>query len=103
MSRAKRSRYDELAEGARALGEPEIRATLRQLARDPRFAAVVAWLSRYQESWARTVSSQVLAADHGKLAHASGSLHALQLLQGSLRVLLEERKESALSRQSPES
>ena len=71
---------------------------LRELARDPRFAAVLAWLDRNNAAWQASVSQQRLADSHGKLAHAAGSLYAVSLLKNQLAALLEPKTESALQR-----
>jgi hypothetical protein len=39
----------------------------------------------------QAVTSQKLASDHGKLAHAAGSLYALQILLGQLHNLKADR------------
>lgn len=82
-------RFEELRVASRDLQPLEIREMMLQLSRDPRFAAVFAWLEAYREEWAKTVSSQKLAADHGKLAHTAGCLHALLVLEGSLHGILQ--------------
>jgi len=83
--------YEELSEAGRKLGEKRVYEQIRELARDPRFAAVAAWLDRNEAAWAATVSSQGMARDHGKLAHAAGSLHAVQVLRGQLMTALGKR------------
>jgi hypothetical protein len=80
--------YHDHETAGRTLTPAQVNAQLIELARDPRFAAVVAWLDRNHVSWSGTVSKQPLAGQHGQLAHAAGSLHALQVLQGQLMGLL---------------
>jgi hypothetical protein len=70
---------------------------IRQLAADDRFAAVVALVIQLQDDWDATASSQALAACHGKLAHAAGSKHAMNVLRGRLQILLSgERQDPAV-------
>jgi len=83
--------YDELSEAGRKLGERQVYDQIKELARDPRFAAVAAWLDRNEAAWAATAASQAMAKDHGKLAHAAGSLHAVQVLRGQLMTALGKR------------
>ena len=83
--------YDELSEAGRKLGERQVYDQIKELARDPRFAAVAAWLDRNEAAWAATAASQTMAKEHGKLAHAAGSLHAVQVLRGQLMTALGKR------------
>jgi hypothetical protein len=47
----KRTRYDELELAALDMTDVEVHEGLRQLSRDDRFAAVVAWLARTEHAW----------------------------------------------------
>lgn len=85
----KRTRWLDLVELSRGMDPVEAQAQIRSLAADQRFAAVVAWLRSKEEAWAATVASQGMAAEHGKLAHAAGSLYCCQALSGSLRQIVE--------------
>lgn len=85
-------RYIELMEQARALAPEQINVQLRGLATDPRFAALVAWLEGNRESWVIEVTKQNRAGDHGQLAHAAGSLHAIEILRGQLMQAIEKPK-----------
>ncbi len=58
----------------------QLNDTLRALTMDERFAAVLAWLDRNRDAFVAAGSKQNLAGDHGKLAHAQGSVHAMNLL-----------------------
>ena len=73
----------------------QIEAQLRSLLCTPQAPALVAWLERYNADWSQTMTSQKLAGDHGKLAHAAGSTYALQLLLASLRQVLEAKGRKA--------
>lgn len=70
----------------------QIRTAVRSLSQDPRFAGLVAWIDRYHASWTTTASNQSLADSHGRLAHAAGSLHALEILRTGLKAIVDGRK-----------
>jgi hypothetical protein len=82
--------YAELKSAADRLTASQVDAQLRSLAAQPQFPALIAWLDRYGDSWADTMTNQALAKDHGKLAHAAGSTYALRILQQSLRNIIEK-------------
>lgn len=84
-------KYDELAERGRGLGVWEVEALLLSLAGDERFPAVVEWLRLQRLEFELTAALPQLAAEHGKLAHASGGLHALITLEAKLRGVVEAR------------
>lgn len=69
--------------------EKDVKESLRQLARDVRFAAVVSVLLRYERAWSSAVSDQAIATDHGKLAHAAGSLYGLRVLQQAMAGIID--------------
>ncbi len=96
--------YEELMEAGRRLTPKQVEGQLRELARDDRFAAVLAWLERNHRAWVASVSDQRLAKDHGALAHASGSLHALELLTAQLQTTLATSggKRQSLSEMGPD-
>lgn len=85
-------RYLELMEQARTLTAEQIAPQLRALATDVRFVALVAWLEGNRESWVIEVTKQNRAGDHGQLAHAAGSLHAIEVLRGQLMQAIEKPK-----------
>jgi hypothetical protein len=87
-------RFNEHAEAGRKLSAKQVDGQIRQLGRDPRFGAVVAWLQRNEEAWSAATSQQEMAANHGKLAHAGGSLYAVRLLQAQLITLLDRPEKS---------
>lgn len=74
---------------ARTLNAKAALEELRQLGNDRRFAAVVYLLEQHRESWAKAVADQKLAASHGNLAHAAGSLLALQRIESDLTSRLQ--------------
>lgn len=76
--------FSEHLDNSRAMTLPQMDNLLRTLGRDERFAAVVGWLERNREAFVKAGSRQDLAADHGKLAHAQGSVHALHVLTAQL-------------------
>jgi hypothetical protein len=82
------TRYEELSDAGRALTTEQVEAQVRVLARDPRFAALVALLERNHAAWAQAVSDQRICESHGKLAHAAGSLRALEVLRGQIAALV---------------
>lgn len=81
--------YQDLLENARAMEPGEADAWLRLLLTEPRFVAVVNWIDRNRESFAMAVSDQARAAEHGRLAHAAGSLHAMHVLAAQLANILK--------------
>jgi hypothetical protein len=88
-------RYIELMEAARKLTPEQVNKQLAELARDPRFAAVVGWLEGNREAWVIEVTKQGRAESHGQIAHAAGSLHAVEILRGQLLQTLEKPKRKA--------
>lgn len=64
----------------RKLSEKQIAQSIRILAAEPRFDAVVQLLDRNREAWAAAACDQKIADSHGKIAHAAGSLHAVNLI-----------------------
>ena len=74
------------------LSPPGVDNILKVLGRDQRFCAVVAWLERNREAFINAGSRQELAGDYGKLAHAQGSVHAMNLLAAQLANLLAPAK-----------
>jgi len=90
--------YQDLLNKARALKPEEINGNLLSLMGDARFAAVVAWLEANREEFVALGSSQKLSKEHGPLAHCQGSIHALRVLEGQLKHLLDPRP----PRRSPE-
>lgn len=83
--------YEEHLKRAWSLSPKQAREELVQIARDQRFAAVVAFIEAHRLSWSQAVGAQSMASDHGKLAHAAGSLHATDRLIGELRTRLRGR------------
>lgn len=67
---------------------------LRCLSGDERFPAMVKFMSDAEKSWADAVAMQQLAHEHGKLAHAAGSLHSVQRLRTYLSSILRGRNET---------
>lgn len=71
---------------------PERRAKmLSALAADPRFPALVSLLEDLREGYVRAFSHQKMAAHPGNLAHAAGSIHALDTLTQHLQEALRPR------------
>jgi len=86
------SRFEELHRQAREMSPKEWTAQLHSLARDPRFAAVLAFVESQYNGWVDTAASQKLSYHHGPLAHAQGSVYAIKSLRGALRVLVNEKE-----------
>lgn len=82
-------RWDEMANKAKELSERDIRVRVRSLASDERFVALVALVERDIDQFAAAACAQNMASDHGKLAHANGSSHALRVLRGQLAACIE--------------
>ena len=76
--------YAEMQQAGRKLKANVISAQLRQLALDPCFVAMVAWIDRNVDAWQQTFAGQQLAGKNGELAHAAGSLHTILLLRAQL-------------------
>lgn len=89
------------ADGAR-LTRAQVTTHMRNMASDPRFAAFVAWLGAYEEDWLAASTSQKLAGDHGKMAHAAGSAYALRLLLRDLQCVVDKPARSSQQGLEPE-
>ena len=87
--------FDELLEAGRRMSAPEHQASLKALAGDPRFAALLAELEERALSYARAGASQTFAAHHGPMAHGMGSFHALDQFLGQLRQIVTARPKPA--------
>jgi hypothetical protein len=72
-----RGTYARAMAEAKTMDPQEMAATLRLLAMDPRFAAVLAFLWMRRESYVKSASAQKFATHHGVLAHGMGSVNAL--------------------------
>lgn len=96
------SKFANLMEAGRELSPVQVAAQIRALANDPRFAAVLALVERHHRSYTRAVGNQALAADHGKLAHCGGSVHASELLLASLQAAIEAKPKRRGQQQQPE-
>lgn len=83
-------KFADLQREATRLTAKQVPDNLRVLAQDPRFPALLAWLEGNRREWGRCVTSQAIAKDHGKLAHAAGSLYALDVLLAQLQTTLEK-------------
>ena len=81
--------YKEHVAAADKFTEGQIAGQIGELARDPRFSAIIGWMERNISSWGGAVSAQSLADSHGRLAHAAGSLHAIHVLRGQLINLVD--------------
>lgn len=91
----KRTRYEDLKLAGDELTSDELWEGIRQLARDDRFAAVVAWLERSEAAWTLQAGASENALEHGKLASIAGSLGALVRLKAQLREKLRKPKDTA--------
>jgi len=80
--------YDAHIDALRAFEPGEMNGLIQSLGNDDRFCAVVGWLERNREAFINEGSRQALASDHGKLAHAQGSVHAINVLRAQLAALL---------------
>lgn len=76
--------YQEHLAAARQLRPEDIEALLNTLGQDEKFCAVIAWLERNRDAFVSAGSRQDLSGDHGRLAHAQGSVHALHTLMAQL-------------------
>lgn len=89
------SRFTNLQAASRLLTEKQMHAGIRSLAAHPSFPALIHWLEVNERAWSSAVSGQGLAAEHGKLAHAAGSLYGLQVLVGQLQSVVDKQISSA--------
>lgn len=64
----------------RRLTEKQIAQSIRMISSEPRFDALVQLLDRNREAWAQAAADQKIADSHGKIAHAAGSLYAVNLI-----------------------
>lgn len=90
--------YAKLKSLALAMGEAEQVATLKQLANDPRFAAVLKLILDEKEKASDDAAQPRRAVHHGVLAHAAGSRFQMMELENRLRAVCTpdkpRRKES---------
>lgn len=89
------SDFDEMLDRARRMKWPQVQSSIKSLARDSRFEAVVAWLYQVKEGFAEASSHQDIAGNPGKITHAAGSHHALRVLEGQLRRMVDPQKTTA--------
>jgi hypothetical protein len=92
------SKFDEMMEAGRRMSGPEIQENLKGLARDPRFAAVLAWVVNNREGFVVAGAEQKIAGDHGKLAHNAGSVHALNLELAQLAGLFKGKARGGMEK-----
>lgn len=90
--------YQEHKISGEGLSSPEVDAALQSLALDERFCAVVAWLERNREAFIAAGSRQEFAGDHGRLAHAQGSVHAVNVLASQLANLMSPGAQGGIPR-----
>lgn len=86
----------------RRLTEKQIAQSIRILATEPRFDAVVQLLDRNKEAWSLAASDQKIADSHGKIAHAAGSLHAITLILSQIDNAANRPEKSGPSMEPPE-
>jgi len=78
--------------------DPMLEETLRGLMRDERFAAVAGWLERNREGFIKEFTKPAASENPGKLAHAAGSLHCINLLAAQLAHLAKPLVDSGPTR-----
>lgn len=88
-------KYEELQALARAMSPEEAEATLRQLANDRRFAAVIRLVTEQKELASDSSSALQFANSHGCLAHAAGVRYGMLELEGRFRALCTPKKKKA--------
>jgi hypothetical protein len=96
------SPYDELLAKAKGYRPGQAEADMRVLARDERFAAVVAWMQGNLEAFTEAACAQKLADSHGRQSHAAGSVYALRVMQGQLRTAVEPPRRTQPPVEEPE-
>lgn len=96
------TRYEELLQEAKNFRPGQVEAQMRVLARDDRFAAVVAWLQGNLEAFTAAACAQKLADSHGRQSHAAGSVYALRIMDGQLRTAVEPPRKPAPPAEEPE-
>lgn len=90
----KRTRFEDLEAAAEELTDTEVWESIRQLGRDDRFAAVLAWLKRSERAWTLRAGLTETASDPGKLASTAGAMGALIRLQAQLSEKLKKSRET---------
>lgn len=87
-------KYDELLTAGRGMSAKMVEDSIRGLARDPRFAAVVALLENAKQEISDASCDVKFAAEHGLLAHGSGGRFAIWMVQGKLKKALEPARKN---------
>lgn len=82
-------RYAKLLKLARDMSPEEVNDTLKSLANDNRFAAVVALIEEQKELAADFSCDLKFANSHGALAHAGGVRYGMRELAGRIRMLTD--------------
>jgi len=85
-------KFAKLEEAGRAMSPDQVMETLRALASDPRFGAVVRIIQEQKELAADNSCQLKFAEHHGCLAHASGVRYAMLELEGRIRQACEPVK-----------
>lgn len=88
----KRTRFEDLETAGRELTDAEVQDQLRMLARDERFAAVVAWLARSEAAWRLDVAGHANGEKQGHLAASAGGMGACLRLQAQLRSIVDKAR-----------
>lgn len=91
--------FEKLRAVAVEMSAEERDATLVQLAKDPRFAAVLRVVLDEKENVADSACALKFADNHGCLAHAAGARYAWLELEGRIRTACEARVKRKGSRE----
>ena len=88
--------FDELCDEGRKLARnPEkLRAELRPLATDPRFAALVGLVENARDAYRGAAEAPGSVQNHAGLAHTQGSAYALTCFLDECRAMWESKEES---------
>ena len=85
-------KYQTLLAMGRAMDAKQIADSLKGLAKDPRFAAVLAVIDKIKEETADASCDPKYANGHGTLEHAAGVRNGLQLLEARFKNVTDAPK-----------
>lgn len=90
--------YAKLLAAGRAMDDKEIAASVKGLAADPRFAAVVALIDQMKTTVADVSCQEKYSNEHGSLEHAAGIRCGLMMLEARIKQQTEVVKKTGAQR-----
>lgn len=94
-------KYAKLLALGRSMSPEEVTDSLKALANDSRFAAVVRLLDEQKELAADGSAQLKFAPSHGCLAHAAGVRYGLLELEGRIKQATETHRKSGVGQGKP--